>query len=354
MADAEDPSKKYDQAFFLDLAAKGKDEWNAWRRDPANQDVHVNFAGIDFSEAPDDKINFTGFEFGDKANFSRCKWDFASFSDAVFGHYANFGKAVFGHYANFRHTAFGEFAGFTGSVFGDDAHFTRAAFEAEADFIQATFGFTARFTGATFGDIAHFTGATFGGKALFTGAAFGGNADFSQTHFKGEARVSGMSEEQWAGDFKNVDSGPSVTLKQRHKESWKRTGTGPGRFLFISYAKARFDGEADFSGRSFEQIADFTCARFTTHRISMPRPMWAGSTSPAPIFVLFPGANSFIVPRTAVSRCCCALFEKSRRKLRTTISNAISISRNGKQNAASIGVNCPMSGKRHQKNSERN
>lgn len=27
-----------------------------------------------FSEAPKDKIDFTGFEFGDYADFSRCKW----------------------------------------------------------------------------------------------------------------------------------------------------------------------------------------------------------------------------------------------------------------------------------------
>ena len=56
---------KYDQAFFLALAAKGKDAWNAWRRDPANKDIHVTFAGIDFSEAPRDEIDFSGFEFGD-------------------------------------------------------------------------------------------------------------------------------------------------------------------------------------------------------------------------------------------------------------------------------------------------
>ena len=36
---------KYDQAFFLALAAKGEDEWNKWRRDPANKDVRVTFAG---------------------------------------------------------------------------------------------------------------------------------------------------------------------------------------------------------------------------------------------------------------------------------------------------------------------
>jgi hypothetical protein len=69
---AGDPPKKYDR--FLRLAAKGKDEWNTWRRDPANKDVHVTFAGVDFSEAPRDRIDFSGFEFGDTANFSECKW----------------------------------------------------------------------------------------------------------------------------------------------------------------------------------------------------------------------------------------------------------------------------------------
>jgi hypothetical protein len=36
--------------------------------------VRVTFAGIDFSEAPRDMINFEGFEFGDNADFSECKW----------------------------------------------------------------------------------------------------------------------------------------------------------------------------------------------------------------------------------------------------------------------------------------
>ncbi len=66
--------KKCDQAFFLALASKGTDAWNAWRRDPANKDVRVTFAGIDFSEAPRDEIDFSGFEFGENADFSGCKW----------------------------------------------------------------------------------------------------------------------------------------------------------------------------------------------------------------------------------------------------------------------------------------
>ena len=45
MTDGDDTAQsgKYDQTFFLGLAAKGKDEWNKWRSDPANKDVHVTF-----------------------------------------------------------------------------------------------------------------------------------------------------------------------------------------------------------------------------------------------------------------------------------------------------------------------
>jgi hypothetical protein len=65
---------KYDQAFFLALALKGKDVWNKWRRDPANKDVRVTFAGVNFSQPPNDSINFEGFKFGDGADLSVCKW----------------------------------------------------------------------------------------------------------------------------------------------------------------------------------------------------------------------------------------------------------------------------------------
>jgi hypothetical protein len=75
----------YDQAFFLDLAAKGKDEWNKWRHDPANKDVYVTFQGVDFSRAPRDQINFEGFEFGHSVNFSDCKWRGPEYRDVKFG-----------------------------------------------------------------------------------------------------------------------------------------------------------------------------------------------------------------------------------------------------------------------------
>ena len=70
----------YDQPFFLALAAKGKEAWNTWRHDPTNEGVPVTLAGIDFSEARDG-IDFSGFDFGDEADFSGCRWHQKVFFD---------------------------------------------------------------------------------------------------------------------------------------------------------------------------------------------------------------------------------------------------------------------------------
>jgi uncharacterized protein YjbI with pentapeptide repeats len=220
---AEALSKKYDQAFFLALAAKGKDASNAWRRDPANKDRRVTFAGIDFREAPRDGIDFSGFEFGDNANFSACKWQGvewaevqkdpkafvpgrACFIGAVFGARANFTRAILGNQASFVHANFGEYANFV------DARFFSGANVAEADF----------------GSGANFTGTVFGEQARFAASTFGKEAKFDKTHFKG-----------------------SVAFNEPRC-----------RFLNVSFADARFDGEANFSGCAFEQGADFGDVRF--------------------------------------------------------------------------------------------
>jgi hypothetical protein len=53
-----------------------------------------------------------------------------------------------------------------------------------------------------------------------------------------------------------------ISVERSHKELWARRSSGPDRFLDISFSRARFDGEAIFSGRTFERDADFTNARF--------------------------------------------------------------------------------------------
>jgi hypothetical protein len=291
MADAGDQSQKYDQAFFLTLAAKGKDTWNAWRRDPVNKDVPVTFAGIDFSQTPWEAIDFSGFEFGDHADFSQCKWrgglgdvddqefapgracftgadfgDHANFDGAAFDDNARFNGATFGKRASFLGATFGWFATFTGSTFGRLAEFTGAAFGIWTKFTEATFDDNVTFSHVTFDENATFTDAVFVDEADFTGAAFGPFTNFDNTVFKGQVRFLGRTEEQWTRDVEafssEMDEEAFMALKQRAEEYWERQSSGPDRCLEISFASARFYGEAIFSGRSFEERADFTGARF--------------------------------------------------------------------------------------------
>jgi hypothetical protein len=263
----------YNQEFFLDLAARGKDAWNAWRRDPANKYERVTFAGVDFSKAPRDQIDFSGFEFGDFADFSRCKWRGVGWLEIG----AKLEKFAPGR-ACFTGAAFGGWASFAGAAFGYGALFAGAAFGNFACFDGAAFGYGARFAGAAFGAGASFAGAAFGDYASFAGAALGGDASFADTFFKGPVDFTGKSEEQWARDVAGalgMDEKAHVALEKRHKGSWETTGSGPDRFLTISFTRARYDGVAVFSGRSFEKTANFINSRF----YSPPDFEWCGGTA---------------------------------------------------------------------------
>jgi uncharacterized protein YjbI with pentapeptide repeats len=285
-APAEEP--KYDQEFFIALALKGKDAWDAWRRDPANKYVHVTFAGVDFSEAPRDQIDFSGFEFGAHADFSKCKWrgvelmldpklfkpgracfygaavgDRADFSSAVFGSYATFAYAAFGDRATFIGAAYGRGANFSDTTFGEEADFTGASFNGAANFTGASFGARTNFTIATFGCWARFTSAIFDDNAVFKGAAFGDGGNFGQTHFKGKVQFTGISD--WQNELASapwIDNDIRAVIKQRYIEIISDDDSGPNRFLTISFANAHFDADADYSGRYFLRASDFTGVRF--------------------------------------------------------------------------------------------
>jgi Pentapeptide repeats (9 copies) len=249
--------QKYDQEFFLALAAKGKDAWNEWRRDPANKDVRVTFASVDFAQAPRDQINFEGFEFGDHADFSGCKWGGAgwkprdiqalaqgiSFTSATFGDDANFAgaaficharfdKVTFGHQANFLGAAFELTAKFAGAAFGFRANFTGAAFKHSADFTGASFGSHAHFDSVNFGFDTRFSGATFDNSAFFTGAAFGSGfdarADFVGTYFGLRA------------NFRGATFSGSASF------------TGAAFWLWSVFDDSIFMGRVDFAGLSDE------------------------------------------------------------------------------------------------------
>jgi hypothetical protein len=250
----------HNQKFFLDLAAEGKDAWNAWRRDPANKYERVTFAGIDFSEAPWDQIDFSAFEFGDFADFSGCKWRGVGWLE-IGGDLKKFAPGR----ACFTGAAFGGWASFAGAAFGDWARFAGAAFGNSACFAGAAFGAGASFAGAAFGAGASFAGAAFGDVASFAGAAFGNGASFVNTFFKGRVEFTGKSEEQWARDVEGplgMDEKARAALEKRHKDSWETNGSRLDLFLTISFSHARFDDLAIFSGRSFEKTANFAKSRF--------------------------------------------------------------------------------------------
>lgn len=279
----------YDQAFFLDLAMKGKNLWNAWRRDPANKDIYVTFAHTDFSEAPKDEIDFTDFQFGDCANFSKCKWrgadlfhagdDFApgraSFADASFGAGANFEGAIFGDFAKFAGATFGWKTSFAGTYFGQYANFTGAVFDDQATFVFAIFDFAAQFDAAHFEGVS-FRGATFGEGGSFSGAviqfsdfdgaAFGDWIDFSDTSFNGDATFSGTSITRWTAGLQSVvrdfDQDDRRALEKRHEDSRNIYDSAPDRFLKISFQNARFEDDANFSGRDFQHHANFNDVQF--------------------------------------------------------------------------------------------
>jgi hypothetical protein len=223
---AENP--KYDQAFFLKLAAKGKDVWNAWRRDSANKDVEVTFAGIDFSKAPHDEINFSGFEFGNDTDFSGCNW--------------------------------------CGIDWWEVKKDPKAFKIGRASFVGAVFGDGANFDNVIFGDSAIFDYATFGKDISFEGATFGWESSFADAKFKGDVEFKGKTEDQSRKDLeasvREAKEEDRAALKKHHEDSWTGSGSAPDRFLTISFANARFDTEAVFSVRSFEADADFTNARF--------------------------------------------------------------------------------------------
>jgi hypothetical protein len=290
--------EKYDQDFFLALAAKGKEAWNAWRREPTNKDVHVTFAGIDFSEAPRDEIDFSGFEFGDLANFSYCKWhgvikdeifilvaftpgiatftkanfgdeanftngdfgDYASFTganfgdgtifiDAVFGFGASFAGVVCGGGANFSRTTFGNSANFNRAAFGDGSGFARANEPAPVTFTQAIFGSNANFTGAAFGDEASFPNTQFGANADFAGAKFGGWANFTHTKFGRSADFSHTNFGQVA-NFIDAAFGAEANF------------VGAGFSNSATFERTAFDNLANFEDAVFGDNATFDGASF--------------------------------------------------------------------------------------------
>src|SRR5215475_13860359 len=61
-----------DQAFFLALAKRGQETWNKWRDE--NPQIPITLEEVNFQEPENATIDFSGFNFGDHADFSRCRF----------------------------------------------------------------------------------------------------------------------------------------------------------------------------------------------------------------------------------------------------------------------------------------
>jgi hypothetical protein len=309
----EDGKPIYNSPFFVELAQLGRETWNRWRSE--NPDIQVTFTGVDFDyfrRVGDTCIDFSGFDFGDRANFHKCRFGFgpwlgdrpwlgdvpcasrikdfapgmakfagaafgdrADFSGANFGMSADLSDALFGAHANFSATTwqfprlccatFGEEANFSGANFGDYASLACALFAKGANFTGARFGLASALSGATFGEFATFSKATFRHRAHFSGTAFGDWTDFSDANFQGDSFFDAMSLEQWRQlIYKLTQSSSSERreILQATHEALRQRGAGLDRFGRIKLARARFRGNASFSGRRFQNACDFTGAIF--------------------------------------------------------------------------------------------
>ncbi|MGZ8136808.1 MAG: pentapeptide repeat-containing protein, partial [Methylococcaceae bacterium] len=278
------------QAGCLVLARLGKDAWNTWRQnypmrvfDDDRLENIANFSGFDFRNF---RIDFQGFVLGNYVSFDGARFDnFASFCDAEFGDFtsfigakfkgdANFREAQFGDYTNFEKTQFRNYTDFSFTRFGDFASFEGAQIANSVNFSVSLFGVYAKFDGVQFGDAADFEvvlfdnhlsfeGAQFGNFTSFEGSQFDGNASFKGSQFGNDTNFEGA---QFCGNA-NFSALKWASMRNHYlirlggleaAKAWAEAlGLSPETFKSISFNGAEFVGQADFSGRSFEDITSF-------------------------------------------------------------------------------------------------
>jgi hypothetical protein len=292
----EDGKPIYDQQFFLALARLGKDTWNRWRAaHPRDEKIQlweddpnyiaVTFEGVDFREPAHAVIDFSGFDFGNDANFSGCRFgdgpspgegkafrpgmanfsgatfgNEASFSGATFGDEADLSGATFGEGANLSGATFGYVANLSGATFGDGANLSRATFASRTNLSGATFGDWAGLAGATFGDRASLSGATFGYEAKLFGAIFGHGVNLSGATFGDSAKLSGATFGNGA-DLSGASFGHRANLSGVTFGGWANL-SGATFGVGANLSGATFRGWANLSGVTFGFQANLSGADF--------------------------------------------------------------------------------------------
>lgn len=187
----------YDQAFFLDLARPRpgethedvRERWNAWRSDPANSEIRVNFGEVDFRNDRNKYIRFDGFYFGDYANFALC----------IFSDNSNFANCIFGINARFFESIFTSASIFTHSIFGEDPRFDKVIFQREVDFSFVEFQKVASFWGSVFLRGVVFRKTNILGHILFLDSIFVMKVEFYEC--KIGAFSMGGSARHWMSDY---------------------------------------------------------------------------------------------------------------------------------------------------------
>ncbi len=190
----------------LALAQLGKEAWNTWRskyptkKTPSGDwQNNADFYCHDFRVS---KIDFSGFNFGNAANFNG--------------------------------TVFPQFASFNGALFGAEATFTGAQFASEASFKDCIFGQGARFNGTQFSN----------------------DATFENAIFDTGIRFVGLTWEQ-LGEYY---SGRSGKVGKAKKWAEKRT-LSPSTFKSICFDGTQFKGTVDFSNRTFLGLTTFNSVK---------------------------------------------------------------------------------------------
>jgi hypothetical protein len=235
---------------------KGYVIWNAWRKafpvienqpdynfaNGSNFSLKIpvvnytDFSSIDF-EARDYSIfrylDFSGFHFGSKADFSNVRKKTAIFESAVFGDNVNFENSEWGEKSRFSYAQWGINACFQATQWGQWAEFRCAAWGAFSKFQAAQWGYGANFYGATWNTNAEFNGAQWGNNCNFQGTTWLGKTDFSALPW--------AALRQFYQDDKNWSQA----------RQWAEFhGLSPEGFQTVDFSGACFD-EVTFSNRRF-------------------------------------------------------------------------------------------------------
>lgn len=256
-----------DPYYFLQRARPEKGEehvdvvkrWNAWRRDPANDGVPVDFSEVDFTAKENRMISFAGFEFGDNADFSGATFNSEGmFINARFGLGASFVETMFLNGADFSKAVFGSHVRFDRAIFtGRTTKFCSALFEGPADFRDTVFLMRVDFEGSIFKRAVSFINTAFRDCCCFEQTIFGGRADFSCDPDASFVWLHGLSKRH------SPDGETHSNLRMpRFTKLAFDTGSVHRNIPSATFSRARFVGKASFDNRVFDGITDYSSVEF--------------------------------------------------------------------------------------------